>query len=151
MDASRLLDAVTLPVTGLFTLDVRDGGRVVERVRERNMVVTGARTILAGLLGGARTGPGVANIGFGASMTPPDFGNTALVLPYIRPLDGVTYGPASVVFAFSLPGAEANGLSIGEFGLFAADGVMFARKTRTYAVIPKIPTLSLTGTWTIQF
>ena len=57
----------------------------------------------------------------------------------------------SVVFAFSLGTADANGLAIGEFGLLSAAGVLYARKVRAYQIINKDASMSLSGTWTIQF
>ncbi len=149
MTSSTFTDRVA-SCTGHFRLAVLCRGVVIERVSEPNTVCTGSRSLLAGLLGGA--GPaGVSVIGFGTSVVPPDFGNLALTAAYTRPLDGVTFGDGTANFAFSLPGGEANGLLIGEFGLLTPGGVLFARKTRTYAAIPKDLNLSLVGTWTITF
>lgn len=150
MTLASFSDRVALP-TGHFTLEVRRAGALIERTDEANLVVTGARNLLAGLLGGRRAAPGLALMGFGTSMVAADFGNAALLLPYTRPFEAVTYADGTVTFGFALPVGEANGLLIGEFGLLSADGVLFARKTRTYAAIPKDINLSLSGTWSIQF
>lgn len=139
-----------LPVQGRFTLDVLRAGVVVERVDEPNMVVVGARVILAGLLGGGTLG--LTQLGLGTDMTPSVFGNTALQAPYLRPLGAADFPQPNIVrFAFSLGTDEANGMNIAEFGLLTAAGVLFARKTRKFAVIPKDSTVALAGTWSIQF
>lgn len=145
-----LHNRVRLP-TGHFTLDVMRGGQLVERMDEPNMVVVGSQAILSGMAGGSRAAPGISLIGFGSSMAPAAFGNSALTSSYTRPVEGVTYLPDGCVFEFALPAAEANGLSIGEFGLLAPDGVLFARKARRFAPLAKDINLSLVGTWTIRF
>ncbi|HEY0205072.1 MAG TPA: hypothetical protein VGC15_13095 [Acetobacteraceae bacterium] len=140
------------PVQGRFVLDVYRGGRLVEHVDESNLVVVNAGVILAGLLGGSIAAPGLTQLGVGTSMIPSDYGNTTLTNPYLRPLNAADYPVlGSVRCAFELDAEEANGMSIGEFGLFSAGGLLFARKYRFFAPIPKDASTSLRGTWTIAF
>ena len=144
-------DRAPVGVQGRFTMDLYRHGFVVERIDEPNLVVIGASRILALLLGGA-VGAGLTQLGVGTDMTLPAYGNTGLVQPYLRPLGAAdTTVPGKATFAFQLDAGEANGLAIGEFGLFSAAGVLFARKTRLFELIHKDASVSLTGTWTIDF
>ena len=139
-------------VQGRFRLDVFRHGDLVERVDEPNLVVINAGLILASILGGSIAAPGLTQLGVGTSMVPPAFGNTALSAPYLRPLGAPDYpAPGQVRFAFRLDASEANGMAIGEFGLLSAAGLLFARKTRRFATIPKDASTALAGTWTIEF
>lgn len=140
------------PVTGRFRLGVFRDGDLVELVDEPNLVVVGARQVLAALLTGSALQPGVSQIGYGSSIAAPAFGNTALTNAFLRPIDGAASPvPGVAVFRFSLGGPDANGLSIAEFGLLSPGGVLFARKTRRSAPILKDVSVSLSGTWTINF
>lgn len=147
-----LHDRAPIGVQGRFTMDLYRHGRLVERTDEPNLVVIGAGQILSLLLAPGPLNAGLTQLGVGSDMTLPVFGNTALVQPYLRPLGVASVAvPAKVTFAFQLDSGEANGLSIGEFGLFNAAGVLFARKTRLFNLIQKDASVSLTGTWTIDF
>jgi len=153
--AAGLTDRAPLPC-GHFRLQVwrrLPSGRdeLLELMDEPNLVVIGARAVLAGLLGGQTTP--VNRIGFGAGTAPAAFGNTALTTPFLKPVDSVSYPPTAgiVTFGFSLASTEANGLAIGEFGLLTQAGTLFARKARLSSPIPKDSTLSLAGTWSVSF
>lgn len=140
-----------LPPRGVFELEVYRRGELIERWEDRNLIVNGAKTALASLLGGAVSGNSIATIGFGTSGTAPAVGNTALTSAYSKAVGAITYPAAgSVRFAFSLGSTEANGKAILEFGLFTGAGVLFARKTRSTA-INKESDLTLAGGWTITF
>ena len=136
---------------GIFHLRVFHRGRLIEECVQPNLVVNGSRTVHALLLGGSFTGNNVAQIGFGTGLLAPVSGNTGLTAPYMKSLDSVTW-PASgqVAFAFSLGSAEANGMAIGEFGLFTTAGVLYARKTRVAALAKDID-IALAGSWTVTF
>lgn len=147
----NLKDIVMLPVRGFVTLNVFRKGKLIDCWQDRNLVVNGSKPIQAQLLGGSFTGNNITQIGFGSGLTAAAAGNTGLTTPFLKALDGVTY-PATgqVCFAFSLASAKSNGLSIGEFGLFAANGTLFARKVRFGALV-KDTDIALSGTWTIIF
>lgn len=135
----------------MFALDVFRRGQLIERVREKNLVVDAGKAPMARLLGGTVTGNSVTTIGFGTSGTTPALGNTALTGAFTKALGTIDYPVAGQVrFAFSLLTSEANGLAILEFGLFTGAGALFARKTRTTALNKDVD-LSLTGTWIITF
>ncbi|SAK98601.1 hypothetical protein AWB80_07557 [Caballeronia pedi] len=147
----RLIDNFERAPHGLFVLRIFRDDKLIETFEEKNLIVTNSQQIHAKLLGGAITGMSVTQIGFGTSLTAPAAGNTSLTSAYMKTLDSVSYPAANQVsFNFSLGSAEDNGVNIGEFGLFTASGLLYARKTRTSA-IPKASDLSFTGSWIINF
>lgn len=137
--------------SGLFLLRIYRGDELVDLIEEKNLIVDGSKQVHALLLGGNVANQSVTKIGYGTSTTAPAAGNTSLTGQYLKSLDGVTY-PATnqVSFQFSLGASENNGVSIGEFGLFTAGNVLYARKTRTTA-LPKASDLSFSGSWIISF
>lgn len=146
----ELIDTVERRPEGILTLQIFRKGELIEEVGY-NLVVDLSKQQLARLIGGDVTNRSLTKIGFGTSGTAPAAGNTSLTDAYVKALGAVTY-PAtnSVQFAFTLGTSEANGKSIQEFGLFTADDVLFARKTRAGAIV-KDSDLSLSGTWRINF
>jgi hypothetical protein len=136
---------------GWFRLDVFENGRLIERVSEPNLVVTGAAAIQAALLGGSVANMSVTQIGFGTGSAIPVVGNSSLTGPFLKAIDSVTYPVAgSVTFNFTLATGEDNGMSISEYGLLTAGGLLFARKVRA-APLPKTSAISLSSSWTIVF
>jgi hypothetical protein len=118
---------------------------------DANIIVNMSKGVHAQLLGGDVTGQSVTQIGFGSGANAPDPGNTTLTGAYLKALDGHSYPQVNQVqFAFSLGSAEANGLQLMEFGLLTAGGTLYARRVRS-SPISKDTTVSLTGSWTIQF
>ena len=151
MSPLLLTDRQARPVLGFFRLRVLRAGRRIEDMAEPNLVVTGAATILALLLGGSVAGNSVTQIGFGTNLTAAAAGNTALTGAYDKAVDSVSWPVAgSVQFNFSLASAEANGMAIGEFGLLTPGGTLIARKVRS-AALNKDTDISLSGSWTITF
>ena len=136
---------------GILAFDVRRRGRVIERVRDENLIVTSGREADALLLGGDAVDKTLATIGFGEGATATDLDDTALTNAFTKAIDGITYPAAGQVrAAFQLTVLEGNGLAIIEFGLFLADGTLYARKVRSGA-IEKADDVDITGTWTIIF
>lgn len=137
--------------TGDFHLEIYRGGKLIEVMDEKNLIVVGSQQTHAHLLGGDVTNRSVSQIGFGTNGTAPAFSDSALTTPYLKGVDSVSY-PATnqVQFDFSLASGEANGLAIFEFGLLTTAGVLYARKVRS-AVLNKGTDISLTGSWTINF
>lgn len=147
----NIIDHLEEAPNGLFLLRVYRKGELIEVFEEKNLIVNNSKQIHALLLGGSVANQSVTKIGYGTSTTAPAAGNTSLTGAYIKALDGVTY-PATnqVSFQFSLGSTENNGVSIGEFGLYTAGNVLYARKTRTTS-IPKASDLSFSGSWIISF
>ena len=143
-------DAALVP-KGFVSLRVFRRGRLIDEWCERNLVVNGARQVHALLIGGTFANNNIAQIGFGTGLSAPAAGNTNLTAPFLKALDSVTFpAPGQATFSFSLATAEANGMQIGEFGLFTAAGVLYARKTRA-AALAKDSDISLSGSWSIIF
>lgn len=137
---------------GEFHLEVYRKGELIEVYDDKNLVVDASKQQLAHLVGGDVTSRSITKIGFGTGGTAPAVGNTGLTAGfYSKTLGAVTYPSTnSVQFAFSLGTTEANGLAIIEFGLFCANDVLFARKTRSGA-ITKDTDLTLSGSWKLNF
>lgn len=137
--------------TGTLELFAWRGEELVDHWVEHNLVVDAAKLIQSRLVGGDVTSRSVTQIAFGTNGTAPVAGNTSITGAYTKALDSHSYPDnTSVSFAFSLGSTEANGVAILEFGLLAADGTLFARKTRATA-LNKASDITLTGTWVIQF
>lgn len=125
-------------------------GLLVDWWKDENLIVNGAREMLARLIAGDGTGDSVTDIGFGTGSEPASPNDQGLTAAHWRPLSGHAY-PASgkVRFSFVLSTTEANGITIREFGLRTSSGELFSRKVR--GGIEKNSDISLEGTWTITF
>lgn len=137
-----------LGLHGALEVAVLSDGLLVDYWRDENLIVEGARAMLAQLIAGDGAGQAVAQIGFGirGEAAKPD--DDALTGAYWRPLSGHSYPrPGQVQFDFVLSTTEANGMAIREFGLRTTSGALFSRKAR--GVIEKNSDISLEGTWTI--
>ena len=142
----QIQDGLTLK--GELEVAVMRDGLVVDWFRDSNLIVEGARDMLAQLIAGDGNGNAVTEIGFGTNGDAASPDDTSLTGSYWRPLSGHTY-PAlgKVRFEFALSTTEANGVAIREFGLRTSDGSLFSRKAR--GTIEKNDDISLEGTWTI--
>lgn len=137
---------------GVFHLKTYNAaGQLIDDFIEENMVVTSGLNALALLLSGDTSGDKlVAQIGFGSDPTPPAPANTTLDDLFQKDLDATSLsGSTSVSYDFSLELTENNGATIREFGLFTADGSLFARKVRG-ADINKTSDVRMEGTWHIS-
>jgi hypothetical protein len=137
------------PMRGCFNMRVFKQGKLIEEYREKNLIVTGARTAVAMHLMGNCKDAHIAKIGFGISGNVPTPDDTALTNPFIKPLLSASLlTPTQVEFKWVLSANEANGMKIIEFGLLCEDMTLFARKVRLEA-IPKEPDIALEGEWII--
>lgn len=137
-------------MTGILELNVYRGGELIDGFRDENLIVNGARDMLARLIAGDESGEAVTRIGFGSGSSPASPDDTSLTGAYVRDLTGHSYPEAGQVrFSFSLATSEANGIAIREFGLITASGQLFSRKVR--GVIEKNDDISFQGSWTIIF
>ena len=144
-------DSVMNHPTGHFALDVFRRGKLIERIREPNLIVGGYGLIQSQLLGGNVTGNSITQFGIGTNGTAPVAGNTALTGPYYNAIASVTYPAANqVAFGFGLASGEANGVAIMEFGLLTTAGALYARKVRA-AALNKDTDISFAGVWTITY
>ena len=136
---------------GIFELNVFKDGKLIEKIREENLIVNGARLQLAHLVGGDGTGRTVTKIAFGTNGTDADPADAVIANQWSKAVGGHSYPDTNKVqFDWELYVTENNGMAIMEFGLLTADGTLFARKTRTNP-IHKASDISMEGHWTIVF
>lgn len=138
----------SLPVRGCLRLRIKRCRVVVEDWEDDNLVVDIPRIEIArGIAQGGAILP-VTHIAIGTNGTAPAPGDTSISQAFIKPLLSVSRpSPTSVVCAFSILAADANGMVIREFGLLRSDGTLFARRTR--GPIEKSEDLEIEGEWTI--
>lgn len=147
----RLTDLFQRRPSGIFELAIYRNGKLIEEVREHNLVVDNYKVTHARLIGGDVTNRSVTTFAVGTNGTAPVGGNTAITNSFTKAVSSVTYPAGNQVsFAFSLASGEANGKAIMEFGLLTAGGLLYARKVRSVA-LNKESDISFTGTWTITF
>jgi hypothetical protein len=146
-----------IPVKGTFHLQIfkvinpKTGKKIlIEDYTDENRVVDLGREKLCFLLGNAAGFNWVNLVGVGENNTTPTVADTGLTNPYIKSIDSVEYpDPTSVKFIFEFDSGDANGLTIGEFGLIHADNTLFARKVRDF--IEKRVDIIIQGDWIITF
>jgi len=137
---------------GTVVFDVVDAktGEIIEHYEDKNLVVNGGRQIVMQLLGAAPSNKKLSQIGFGTNGTQPVGSDAGITGEYLKNLGTVSYPTVSSVrFDWTLGASEANGMAIREFGLYAADRFLFARKVRE--VINKNADIILNGYWQISF
>jgi hypothetical protein len=159
----------TREIRGELAYVVRSAsGAVVENVRDPNMIMTLGRMAVARLFAGDFT-CAAFGVGVGEGATDPSAEQTELTNPFIKSAtrvgftsseetDGViAWNPsdepttnARLDFVFDTE--DANGMSIREFGLYCADGTLFARRVRGNGrAIEKDDDLVIEGYWIIRF
>lgn len=135
---------------GILTIMVWRDGRIVDEFTDDNLIVNGAKTQLAHLIGGDGTNRHVTHFGAGIGSSPATPDNASLQGAVWKPISSVSYPETGKAqFNWNLTTADANGLALTEFGLRCADGTLFSRKQR--AAIHKASDIALSGTWTILF
>lgn len=138
------------PLRGEFDIHILRNGKEIEHFSDHNLIVDGAREILAILLGSGDADKVITYVAVGTNSTEADISDTAITDEYRTKVLSVTYPSAGrVAFSFNIGTSEANGMEITEFGLLCSDGTLFARKVR--GVISKDDDISIVGTWTIIF
>ena len=143
--------AEEIPMKGIFVARVYRSGKLVEEIRESNLILNGARSQMAHLIAGEFTNRNVNRIAFGTSRTDPDPADTIITNQFAKPIKGFSFPESGrVQFDWELLISENNGMAILEFGLLTADGTLFARRTRTNPIF-KESDISIEGSWTIIF
>jgi hypothetical protein len=134
---------------GEFHMRVYRRGILIEDYVDHNLIVNGARSVVARLIAGDGVGKNINRIAFGTNSAVPSPDNTAITGAYSKNLIGYSYPvTGQVLFTWDLLTTEANGKSIREFGLLCADNTLFARKTRTKP-LEKDSDISVEGQWLI--
>lgn len=139
-----------LKLRGIFDMSVVVRGRVVERVREHNMVVNGARLALLNQLAGIPTSAAVTHIGFGTSAIAAATTDVSLADEYRRAVLSTVVSGTELQVSWLLDELEGGDLAISEFGLWTDGGLLLTRKVRP-TPIAKSNATRLQGTWTLSF
>ena len=144
MNFSEALQAV-----GTLHVKVKRRGRVAEEWKEHNIVVDVGKTREAELLAGTSTAA-IKYVGVGTGTAAASVLDTGLADCAYTEVTSAEVGNSKVRFDFKVDSKTANGLKISEFGLFAADKVMFSHRVRK-GTIDKDDETEIEGDWTIQF
>jgi hypothetical protein len=145
----QFIDQYPSKMRGEFGMKVYRKGILIEEYEDHNIIVNGARSVVARLISGNGTGKNINRIAFGTSGAAPSPDNTTIIGAFIKNLSSYSYPVAGqVLFVWDLSTTEANGKSILEFGLLCADDTLFARKTRAKP-LEKDSDISIEGRWLI--
>ena len=136
---------------GRLCYTVFKNGVPVEQFEDNNLIVTGARLQMAHLIAGDVSGRSINRIAVGTNSDVPTALDTEITDPFFKEVDGFEY-PADghVQINWKLLVSEANSKKIREFGLFTADGTLFARRFRENPIY-KESDISIEGQWIIIF
>ena len=135
-------------VRGHVHLEVRKSGELIDVDDDHNVVVSGGRAMLAGVLGGRDAGKYITQVGVGTSAAAATESDTDLASKALIAISSATYDGAKVRFNFTIGSGQANGLTIRELGLFFSNGTMFSRRVRKSA-IGKEDDIEIAGYWDI--
>jgi hypothetical protein len=135
-------------VRGHVHLEIRKNGQLIDMEDDHNVVVTGGRSKLAGLLGGRDAGKYITLVGVGTNAAAATEADTNLTDRVLIPVSNAAYEGAKVRFNFTIGSGQANGLTIRELGLFFSDNTMFSRRVRRSA-IGKEDDIEINGYWDI--
>jgi hypothetical protein len=137
-----------LSARGAVDIQIFEDGKLVGRIEENNLVVALGKQNIALLLGGMGGGA-IAKVGVGTNGLAPTAADDALTNSFVKALTAtVQPTPNQIQFQFEINNDEANGITIREFGLLTAAGVLCARKNRLEDIV-KTNAIRLVGTWTI--
>jgi hypothetical protein len=140
------------PLRGIFRIRAKDAdGNIIWQEEDHNLIVDGARTQMAHLIAGDTEGRNITQIKFGTNGDAAALGDTEITDPFTTDISSIEY-PAfnQVQFNWEVARGENNGMGIMEFGLFCADGTLFARFVRDLP-LNKDSSFSLEGDWTIEY
>lgn len=137
-------------VRGTLSVIGRRHGVAVADFTEPNLIVAGARDVLARLLGLGQASDPIQKVGIGRNGLQAQVTDVALQEPVYAVVGAPTFpSPGVVVFPYSFPENVADGMAVWEFGLVTAGGQLFARRVRQQPIVKH--QLEIVGTWTIYF
>ena len=136
-------------MNGRLHLTVRKNGKVIEHWEDHNLIVDGARQLMAKMAAGI-VSTSITDLGVGSGNTPETVDDTALKNGVLIPIKTRTVNDKQARFDFFIGTDQANGINIREFGLFAANGTMFAHRVRDRS-LEKADDLTIEGYWEINF
>jgi hypothetical protein len=118
-------------------------------VDDVNKITLSGKQVMAFLMAGEPGNHKISKFGVGTGTSFPDDYDTGLTNAYIRDLVGYRFlEPTVIQWDFAIDPHEANGLTLGEFGLYSEDEQLFARKIRTPGIV-KDSSVSFAGQWTV--
>jgi hypothetical protein len=128
-----------------------ENGKIVREYANHNLVVDGAKGVMAHLLGGDFEGYTITQIACGTSDEAADVTDTEITDEFAKDVSEISY-PASdqVQFDWHLDKTEYNGKSINELGLLTDDDILFARIVLDEP-LPKTSQFSMDVQWVIIF
>jgi hypothetical protein len=113
---------------GSFRMAVHEAGKPMRDYADHNLIVGGAKGVMAHLIGGDFDGRFITDIACGTSSTAVDDTDTVIADEFVKPISEVSFPENDqVLFGWHLTPAENNGMIIREFGLFTEDHTLFAR------------------------
>lgn len=140
----------SVKIKGTVVLEIFKDGELIKTETQKNLVVYLGLQTLAILLSAGTSGRVVTKIGFGTGSAEPALGDTGLTSAFVKSLASYAYpNQNQVAFGFTLAQSEANGTTIREMGLLSTNNTLFNRIVRQPIV--KDSSISLSGTWTIEF
>jgi hypothetical protein len=113
---------------GSFGITVYDQGNLVRTWHKHNLIVDGAKGVMAHLVGGDFDGYFIDKIACGASDDAADVADTAITDAFSKAVNDISFPETDQVqFDWYLDNTEHNGNEINEFGLLTEGGTLFAR------------------------
>lgn len=131
----------------LFFYD--EHGQMLDYQTKKNLVVNTGKAKMCHLLAGTAANNFPARIGAGTNGTATSLTDTALTGSASVVLGSPTVGSTGIQWPFTFTTADANGITIQEFGLLTGDGTLFSRIV--WAPISKTAGMSIVGSWEIDF
>jgi hypothetical protein len=106
-------------------------GVLIDQWKDHNLIVDGARALVANLIAGSGNGVYINRIVFGTNGNIPVPHDTAITAPFVKTFDLVSFPGANLVmFKWSLAATEANGKEIREFGLLCEQHLVCPKNPR---------------------
>jgi hypothetical protein len=136
---------------GKVRVKVYEQDSLIRDYQNHNLIVDGAKGVMAHLVGGITTGYVVSKIACGTSAAEADPSDDAITGAYTKEVEDVSYPQADQVqFDLHIGSDESNGKTINEFGLLTANNTLFARIVMDEP-INKTAQISLDIEWVVAF
>lgn len=133
----------------IYKLDHHNKLILIEDYIDKNLIVTVGKEKITKLLANDGSNHYISSIAVGTNQTTPTIADTSITDSFIKNITSYSFpSQQSVSFSWVLELTEANGKSIGEYGLICQDSTLFARKTR--GVVAKESDILIEGNWTIN-
>ncbi|MDR1902918.1 MAG: hypothetical protein LBQ88_11630, partial [Treponema sp.] len=111
-----------IPMKGIFELTVYRSGELIEKIKDHNLVVNGAKAQMARLIAGNVSGRNIDRIAFGTNGVEPELTDTLIIGQWAKPILSFSYpSNGRVQFNWDLLVTENNGIAIREFGLLTGN------------------------------